>query len=69
MKNIEAYYKHEQIIHKDLSDNNLDSLVTISVDKDGNVASSHSVDNSNIYVLLGALEQMKLVLMNNYIEL
>ena len=67
--NLQAYYEHESIIHRDISINNLDSVVSISVDKSGNVATSHSVDNSNIYTLTGALEQLKAMLIANYTEM
>jgi hypothetical protein len=66
--NMQAYYDHESIIHKDMSSDNLDSVCSISVSKSGEVAISHSVDNSNIYTLLGALESLKATLIENYLE-
>jgi hypothetical protein len=51
-----------------MSSDNLDSVCSISVSKSGEVAISHSVDNSNIYTLLGALESLKATLIENYLE-
>lgn len=66
--NMQAYYDHDKIIHEQVSNNLLDSVVTISVDKNGETAISHSVDNSNIYTLLGAIESLKALLLERYVE-
>ena len=68
MIDMKAYYEHEKKINDEIDKDNLNSIVTISVNKDGEVVISNIIDDSDIYTILDAFGSLKSVFIHRYLD-
>lgn len=69
--NTKAFNEQVVMVSKGLLKNEINGIVMIHTEKDGNVVSSYSIDvenGSDVYAIIGVIEAMKRTIMNKFIE-